>query len=101
MIILRYVFVNKIRYFMGKCYSELYLIYIWCFSHAIHHHTVHGLGYVWTPQVITIEVADTIHWEWSTPVLLETIGYRVEQTETPTAKEASGFKSAAKTYNGE
>ena len=64
--------------------------------------TAYGVGFAWEPRTLTVEVGDTINWQWS----IQTSGYEfgvhqspnITATETKTGGFSSGPQSASGLY---
>ncbi|XP_033119895.1 fibrocystin-L-like [Anneissia japonica] len=53
-------------------------------------HEDYGVGYKWDPQVLDIIAGDTVMWQWSTPALVESVGFTVQQTADADSVEYDG-----------
>ncbi|XP_071946075.1 fibrocystin-L-like [Antedon mediterranea] len=65
-------------------------------------HKDYGVGYAWTQPSLSITAGDVVEWTWSTPSLLEGVGYTVQQTadEASETYDGQGFYAGASSKKG-
>jgi len=65
-------------------------------------HPEYYLGYAFDPSEKTIQMGDTLHWEWTTPPYVEGVAYGVYQTEEADSMEPlpNGFGTGSNTPRG-
>ncbi|XP_071944840.1 fibrocystin-L-like [Antedon mediterranea] len=65
-------------------------------------HEYYGVGYKWDPQVLKIMAGDTVMWQWSTPALVDSVGYTVQQTadSDSVVYDGEGFYAGSRSKSG-
>ncbi|XP_071946022.1 fibrocystin-L-like [Antedon mediterranea] len=65
-------------------------------------HEEYGVGYKWDPQVLKIIAGDTVMWQWSTPALVDSVGYTVQQTADADSVvyDGEGFYAGSRSKSG-
>ncbi|KPP78019.1 fibrocystin-L-like, partial [Scleropages formosus] len=66
-------------------------------------HPDYGVGYMWSPSSLMVQVGDTVAWSWEAPAFVPGLGYRVYSVPSPSSTTHDGvaFSSGdTKTQSG-
>lgn len=61
---------------------------------------VYGYGYGWNYPVQTVKQGDYVKWNWIAPQAVVGVSFKVEQVDSPTSVNASGFTSGTPSAYG-